>query len=71
MPDFIKNHFSEMRKQNPTLPILVREAASVEARVFGRYDFGQERKISLQNLDESGVAKALQELAETSPSKAQ
>ncbi|KAJ3408846.1 hypothetical protein HDV05_004737, partial [Chytridiales sp. JEL 0842] len=69
--DFILNQYPALKKANPDLPILVREAQSVEARVFGRYAFGQERKIALENLDEAGVASKLKELAETAPSKAQ
>ncbi|KAJ3217921.1 ndufa2, NADH:ubiquinone oxidoreductase 10.5kD subunit [Dinochytrium kinnereticum] len=69
--DFILKQFSEIRKANPALPILVREAGFVEARAFGRYEMGQERKVVLENLDEAEVAKKLQELADTKPSLSQ
>lgn len=68
---FIQNNYAAMRKANPSLPILIREASFVEARVFGRYDLGQERKISLENLSEEQVGQKLKELAETTPSKSQ
>ncbi|KAJ3322679.1 ndufa2, NADH:ubiquinone oxidoreductase 10.5kD subunit [Blyttiomyces sp. JEL0837] len=69
--DFIANQYLALKKANPELPILVREANWVEARVFGRYAFGQERKISLDQLDENQVAEQLKQLAETSPSSSQ
>ncbi|KAJ3101398.1 hypothetical protein HDU97_001385 [Phlyctochytrium planicorne] len=69
--NFILKQYPELRKANPNLPILIREANFVEARAFGRYEFGQERKVILENLDEAEVAKKLQELAETKPSPVQ
>ncbi|KAI8614111.1 NADH:ubiquinone oxidoreductase 11 kDa subunit [Chytriomyces sp. MP71] len=69
--DFVLNHYAAIKAANPSLPILVREATNVEARVFGRYAQGVERKIVLENLDEASVAKKIREIAETAPSKAQ
>ncbi|KAJ3277991.1 ndufa2, NADH:ubiquinone oxidoreductase 10.5kD subunit, partial [Borealophlyctis nickersoniae] len=35
--EFITKHYPAIKRDNPHLPILVREASGVEARVFGRY----------------------------------
>ncbi|KAI9341021.1 thioredoxin-like protein [Zopfochytrium polystomum] len=69
--DFILKNYAAIRQANPTLPFLVREASAVDARVFGRYAFGQERKVSLENLSEEQVGEKLRELAETTPSKSE
>jgi hypothetical protein len=35
--DFVLNNYVAIKKANPTLPILVREAEGVEARAFARF----------------------------------
>ncbi|KAJ3045469.1 ndufa2, NADH:ubiquinone oxidoreductase 10.5kD subunit [Rhizophlyctis rosea] len=35
--EFILNQYTPIKQDNPTLPILVREASGVQARAFGRY----------------------------------
>ncbi|KAJ3283484.1 hypothetical protein BCR33DRAFT_850008 [Rhizoclosmatium globosum] len=69
--DFVLNQFAQIKSANPTIPILVREAQNVEARVFGRYANGVERKIVLESLDESSVAEKIRQIVETAPSRAQ
>ncbi|KAJ3210982.1 hypothetical protein HDU82_006990 [Entophlyctis luteolus] len=69
--DFVLNSYAALKQANPTLPILVREAQNVEARVFGRYAAGVERKIILENLDEAAVASRIKQLGETVPSASQ
>ncbi|KAJ3026879.1 UNVERIFIED_CONTAM: hypothetical protein HDU68_004892 [Siphonaria sp. JEL0065] len=68
---FILNQYAAIKAANPSVPILVREAQNVEARVFGRYANGVERKIILENLDESSVSNKIQQIVETAPSAAQ
>ncbi|KAI9335751.1 thioredoxin-like protein, partial [Obelidium mucronatum] len=69
--DFVLNQYAVLKAANPSVPILVREAQNVEARVFGRYANGVERKIILENLDESSVANKIQQIVQTAPSAAQ
>ncbi|KAI9100519.1 thioredoxin-like protein [Phlyctochytrium arcticum] len=69
--DFIQKQYPALKAANPTLPILIRETSGIEARVFGRYDLGQERKVSLENLSETDVADRIKQLAETRPSSSQ
>jgi hypothetical protein len=35
--DFIMSNYQELKKANPTFPILIREASGVEARLIARY----------------------------------
>ncbi|KAI8851776.1 NADH:ubiquinone oxidoreductase 11 kDa subunit, partial [Chytridium lagenaria] len=69
--DFINRNTPNFVRQTPNLPILIREAAFVEARAFGRYDFGVERKVALEGLSEAEVESKLKELAESRPSASQ
>ncbi|KAJ3087851.1 ndufa2, NADH:ubiquinone oxidoreductase 10.5kD subunit [Quaeritorhiza haematococci] len=65
--DFVGNHYLKIKAANPNLKFMVREASGVEARLFARYPYGVERKISLENLTETDVEKKLQTLAESAP----
>ncbi|ORZ39664.1 putative nadh-ubiquinone oxidoreductase 10.5 kDa subunit [Catenaria anguillulae PL171] len=56
---FLSKSYPDIKKANPTLPILIREARGTEARAFARYDMGVERKISLEGLDEARIADKL------------
>jgi len=62
-----------MKKHNPYVPVLVREAFGVPARVFARYgsfsiprllmeDFGLEHKVSLDGLSEKECEDAVEGL---------
>jgi NADH dehydrogenase (ubiquinone) 1 alpha subcomplex subunit 2 len=35
--DFIAQHYMTVKKSNPQLPILIRESAGVEARMFAKF----------------------------------
>lgn len=35
--DFIERHYVELKQQNPTFPILIRECSGVEPKMYGRY----------------------------------
>lgn len=62
-----------MKKHNPYVPILIREAFGVPARVFARYgshidwidwfeEFGVEHKVSLDGLSEKECEDAMERL---------
>ncbi|KAI9007374.1 NADH dehydrogenase 1 alpha subcomplex subunit 2-like protein [Gaertneriomyces semiglobifer] len=61
--DFVLKEYPKIKEANPTLPVLIREAAGVKARVYGRYAFGQERSIQLENLSESEIENRVKQLA--------
>jgi len=47
---FLANSYPVMKKHNPHTPILIREAAGIEPRMFARFEFGEETQISLSGL---------------------
>ncbi|KAK3081473.1 hypothetical protein LTS18_006374, partial [Coniosporium uncinatum] len=44
---FLLRTYPTMKKHNPHTPIMIREAAGVEPKVWARYDFGKEKMESL------------------------
>ncbi|XP_029924369.1 NADH dehydrogenase [ubiquinone] 1 alpha subcomplex subunit 2 [Myripristis murdjan] len=65
--DFVEQHYVTLKKANPGFPILIRECSGVQARLWARYDYGQERSVSLENLSADQVAAALQTMATSRP----
>ncbi|SGZ24074.1 BQ5605_C023g09697 [Microbotryum silenes-dioicae] len=62
---FIESSYPAIKKANPTLPILIREAQGVPARAFARFEHGQERSVVLQGLGSAQeVEKRIEELLE-------
>ncbi|XP_020860903.1 NADH dehydrogenase [ubiquinone] 1 alpha subcomplex subunit 2 [Phascolarctos cinereus] len=57
--DFIEKHYVELKKANPDFPILIRECSQVQPKLWVRYAFGQEKNVSLNNLNSEQVATAL------------
>jgi len=54
---FLTRAYPTMKHHNPYTPIMIREAAGVEPRVYARYEFGREKMADLKGLD----AKAIEE----------
>jgi NADH dehydrogenase (ubiquinone) 1 alpha subcomplex subunit 2 len=61
--DFVLNAYPEIKRANPLLPILVREAPGAEARLVARFARGAERSVSVQGKSAADVERALQDLA--------
>ncbi|XP_004697088.1 NADH dehydrogenase [ubiquinone] 1 alpha subcomplex subunit 2 [Echinops telfairi] len=57
--DFIEKKYVELKKTNPDLPILIRECSDVQAKLWARYAFGQEKNVSLNNLSADQVTRAV------------
>ncbi|KXS18875.1 NADH:ubiquinone oxidoreductase 11 kDa subunit [Gonapodya prolifera JEL478] len=66
--NFILNNYPALKSANPELPILVREAQGVEARLFARYGFGVEKKVVVEGLPESEIEVKLKELVDAGAS---
>uniref|UniRef100_A0A674D077 NADH dehydrogenase [ubiquinone] 1 alpha subcomplex subunit 2 n=2 Tax=Salmo TaxID=8028 RepID=A0A674D077_SALTR len=58
--DFVEQHYVELKKANPTFPILIRECSGVQPKLWARYDFGKESSVALDNMNVDQVAKALE-----------
>ena len=54
--------YQELKKANPTFPILIRECAGVEAKLIARYDFGVESAVGIEGLGKNEIAKQLEDL---------
>eukprot|EP00227_Mantoniella_beaufortii_P013572 CAMPEP_0197575806 /NCGR_PEP_ID=MMETSP1326-20131121/1067_1 /TAXON_ID=1155430 /ORGANISM="Genus nov. species nov., Strain RCC2288" /LENGTH=94 /DNA_ID=CAMNT_0043138631 /DNA_START=80 /DNA_END=364 /DNA_ORIENTATION=- len=57
--NFLLKSYKNMKAASPATPILIREASGVEGGLVARYDFGLEKKSSLEGLDEKAVEKAV------------
>ncbi|KAJ1800006.1 hypothetical protein LPJ59_001422 [Coemansia sp. RSA 2399] len=53
--DFIVKSYPEIKKANPGLPVLIREASNVESRIIARFDQGRERKIVVDGLSTGDI----------------
>lgn len=45
---FLTKSYPTMKKHNPNIPIMLREAAGTSPKVYARYEFGQEKSQSLE-----------------------
>lgn len=59
---FIEENYIKLKSSNPDVPILVRECAGVEPRLWARYEFGRETSASLENLNPDQISGVLQDL---------
>jgi len=71
---FLLKSYPVMKKHNPHVPVLIREAFGVPAKVFARYgtlssvvniEFGLERKVSLDGMSEKECEDAVERLIKT------
>ncbi|XP_004294442.1 PREDICTED: NADH dehydrogenase [ubiquinone] 1 alpha subcomplex subunit 2 [Fragaria vesca subsp. vesca] len=65
---FVENNYKDLKKLNPKLPILIREASGIEPQLWARYDLGVERGVRLEGLTEQQISKALQDLVKVGES---
>ncbi len=56
---FLTKSYPVIKKYNPTLPVLIREAANVKPTAYARFEFGREAKASLEGLDSKGIESAI------------
>lgn len=61
--DFIKQHYVNIKSNNPETPILIRECAGVEPKVWARYEYGKEISVPLTNLAATEVLQSVETLA--------
>ncbi|KJZ75871.1 NADH-ubiquinone oxidoreductase 10.5 kDa subunit [Hirsutella minnesotensis 3608] len=56
---FLTRAYPTMKKNNPDIPIMLREANGTAPRVFARYDFGNEKQQSLEGMSDKQVEDAV------------
>ena len=49
---FISNNYLDIKGMNPGLPFIIRECTNAQPNVMVRYDFGVEKRIYLNDLNE-------------------
>ncbi|KAJ7472324.1 thioredoxin-like protein [Mycena latifolia] len=52
---FILSKYPAIKQHNPDLPVLIREASGTPARVFARFEMGEEKHVELDNLSAQDV----------------
>jgi NADH dehydrogenase (ubiquinone) 1 alpha subcomplex subunit 2 len=62
---FLKRAYPTMKKNNPSIPVLMREASGTEPRVFARYEFGKERLERLTGLSDKEIEEKVTTLVKT------
>ncbi|EAT45746.1 AAEL003011-PA [Aedes aegypti] len=60
--DFVSSGYAQLKRENPKLPILVRECSGVQPRLWVRYEMGKEKSVTLTNAGAADVAKHIAEL---------
>ena len=58
------NNYVDIKGKNPNLPFIVRECQNAQPTVMARYDFGVERRIYLNNLQETEIDNVVKELVD-------
>ncbi|KAF8901176.1 thioredoxin-like protein [Gymnopilus junonius] len=59
---FIVSKYPDIKKHNPDLPVLIREATGTPARAFARFARGVEQHVELENLSAPEVEAKVAEL---------
>ncbi|KAI1380027.1 NADH dehydrogenase, alpha subcomplex, subunit 2 [Hypoxylon crocopeplum] len=59
---FLLRAYPTMKKNNSSIPILLREASGTLPQVYARYEFGKERSKSLQGLTDKEIEEAVSQL---------
>ncbi|KAM7222804.1 NADH-ubiquinone oxidoreductase [Rhypophila decipiens] len=59
---FLTRAYPIMKKNNPTTPIMLREAAGTLPKVYARYEFGQEKSQTLEGLSDKQIEEAVTSL---------
>ncbi|KAG8944989.1 hypothetical protein FRC03_001837 [Tulasnella sp. 419] len=62
---FIQTAYPYLKKHNPDVPVLIREAQGTPARVFARFERGVEKHVELDNLSSADVQSKVTRLLES------
>ncbi|KXX79255.1 NADH dehydrogenase [ubiquinone] 1 alpha subcomplex subunit 2 [Madurella mycetomatis] len=59
---FLTRAYPIMKKNNPSIPIMLREAQGTFPKVYARYEFGKERSQTLEGLSDKQIEEAVTQL---------
>ncbi|KAI5307184.1 hypothetical protein KEM56_003265 [Ascosphaera pollenicola] len=62
---FLKRAYPTMKKNNPYVPVLMREAFDTKPRVFARYELGKEKQESLLGLSDQEIEQKITTLVQS------
>merc|ERR1712189_74062 len=62
--EFIEKHYIGIKKNNPELPILIRECSGIQPKVFARFDFGREESINLTDKSSEEVLETVTNISD-------
>ncbi|XP_050081833.1 NADH dehydrogenase [ubiquinone] 1 alpha subcomplex subunit 2 [Anopheles aquasalis] len=60
--DFVNKQYVQLKRDNPSLPILVRECSGVQPRLWVRYEMGKEKSVALTKATAEDIAKHIETL---------
>eukprot|EP00116_Pleurobrachia_bachei_P018665 sb/3478927/ len=63
--EFVASHYVPLKKENPSLPILVRECSDVKPVLYTRFSHGREKSQDLSNFTSSEILDALRTMDES------
>ncbi|KAE8342355.1 hypothetical protein BDV24DRAFT_130748 [Aspergillus arachidicola] len=63
---FLQRAYPTMKKHNPHVPILIREASGTQPKVYARYAFGKEKLEPLNGLSDAQIEEKLTKLVKES-----
>jgi len=64
--EFVSKHYVELKTENPTTPILVRECSDVQPMLYARFSHGREKSSFIADLESSDILERLKSMDETS-----
>ncbi|KAF4124742.1 NADH dehydrogenase (ubiquinone) 1 alpha subcomplex subunit 2 [Geosmithia morbida] len=64
---FLTRAYPTMKKNNPQIPILIREAAGTLPKVYARYEFGNEKGLSLEGLSDKQIEETVTGIVKNEP----
>merc|ERR1712080_386389 len=60
--NFVEQHYVDIKRNNPDLPILILECSGVQPRLIARFDYGVERSVDLIDKDADEVVTSIETL---------
>ncbi|XP_070500249.1 NADH dehydrogenase [ubiquinone] 1 alpha subcomplex subunit 2 [Chironomus tepperi] len=60
--EFVQKHYVNIKKDNPKLPILVRECSGVQPRLWTRFELGKEKSVPLTNVSADAILKMVENI---------
>ncbi|XP_036320622.1 NADH dehydrogenase [ubiquinone] 1 alpha subcomplex subunit 2 [Rhagoletis pomonella] len=63
--EFVEKFYPSLKKNNPDLPILIRECSGIQPRLWARFALGKETSVPLTNQSAPEIQKQLEAVTKT------